>query len=96
MSRDQDVKDIVTQLQKLQIEQTALLTRLELLHESTDKGITETKREFVVRDRVLIKNPGLFTDNSGTVSKIGKRITVKGKNGRKIVRLAKNLTIYEK
>jgi transcription antitermination factor NusG len=94
MSKDEDVRDIVTQLQKLQLKQNTLISRLERLSESVPTNTTEptdAAREFAVGDRVRIKNPGLFRETSGTIVKIGKRITVQTKSGKKIIRAAKNI-----
>jgi transcription antitermination factor NusG len=102
MSNDPDVKDIIAQLQRLQIQQSTLLTRLGQLSQSgqrTDPPPNATRdatpnaaREFEVGDRVRIRNPGVFQPTKGTIIKIGaSRITVQARNGTKIVRAPKNL-----
>jgi hypothetical protein len=81
------VNDIVTQLEGLQIQQAALIGRLVRLSESGNG-----QREFVVGDRVRIRNPRLLQANRGRIVKIGKTlITVEARNGTKIVRARKNL-----
>jgi transcription antitermination factor NusG len=102
MSNDEDIKDIIAQLQSLQLQQAALIQRLERVSGSQDNGIpTRTKtvqvtREFAVGDRVQINNPGPFQATRGTITKIGNsRITVQARNGTKISRAPKNLTLED-
>ena len=109
MSSDSNVKEIIAQLQRLQLEQNVLILRLAHANEresgqgatnerESNHGATDTvippdaTREFVVGDRVRIKNPGRFQANNGTITKIGaSRITVQTKSGAKISRAPKNL-----
>jgi hypothetical protein len=96
MDRDQEIQDIVNQLERLQIQQSDLLQRLGRLSESEDNAtpLPTTAREFVVGDRVRIRNPGRLQPVRGTVTKIGRvRITVEARNGTKIVRAPKNLIL---
>jgi hypothetical protein len=105
-SNEEEIKNIVDQLQRLQLEQTELLTRLEHLNEETG-GRDETtaraagptsrnpKRELAIGDSVRIKNPTFLQANKGTITKINlatDRITVQTSSGAKIVRASKNLT----
>jgi hypothetical protein len=91
MSIDEEVKDIVAQLQRLQIRQTALITRLEEISETQNKNDNATQ-EFAIGDRVRIKNPRVLQANKGKITRIGEsRITVTTTNGTKIVRAPKNL-----
>jgi hypothetical protein len=61
----------------------------------TDRTKTSTddiNREFVLGDKVKIKNPNRFQPNKGKIIKIGKsRITVETASGGKITRAPKNL-----
>ena len=99
MSNKQDeIKDIVAQLQRLQIQETELLQRLERLNEADshtlELPVTQTKREFRIGDLVQITNPKPFQIKKGTIVKIGagtNRITVQSRNGTKIVRASSNL-----
>ena len=51
-------------------------------------------REFVIGDKVVIKNPNPFQTSKGTITKIGgKRITVTTQSGGKILRAPKNLAL---
>ena len=60
----------------------------------TPATVIET-REIAIGDRVKIRNPNPFQQDNGTVIKVGKcRITVQTKTGGKILRAAKNLSIY--
>ena len=94
MSDKDKVQDIITQLQRLSIRQSALLERLEQLSESST-------RAFRVGDQVDITNPGLTQPDWGTIVRIGEtsdRITVLAKKGNKqvkIVRASRNLTLRE-
>jgi hypothetical protein len=50
--------------------------------------------EFVIGDKVRIKNPTRFQANRGVMTKIGSsRITVQTKSGNKILRAPKNLIL---
>jgi hypothetical protein len=93
MSNVQEIKDIVTQLQQLHIGQTKLLKRLAELNGSEDNN-NALERDFVIGDRVRIKNPRFLQPTGGTVSKVtAKRITVLAANGTSIVRAPKNITL---
>jgi transcription antitermination factor NusG len=103
MSNDEDIiKDIIAQLQSLQLQQAALIQRLERVSGSQDNGIptrtttVQVTRELAVGDRVRINNPGPFQATRGTITKIGNsRITVQARNGTKISRAPKNLTLED-
>jgi transcription elongation factor len=106
MSNEQDIKDIVAQLDRLQIQQSELLQRLDQLvgsgesNNATARSVqsvqSEITREFAIGDRVRIRNPGLLQAVRGTIIKIGaSRITVQARNGNKIVRAPKNLILEE-
>jgi hypothetical protein len=86
-----EVKDIVAQLQQLQIRESELLQRLERLSEAETPTVP---RVFAIGDLVIIKNPRPLQSNQGKIIKIGagtNRITVQTKNGSKIVRAPFNL-----
>jgi transcription antitermination factor NusG len=105
MNNDEEIQNIVSQLKRLQLEQTELITRLEQLNEGnrsakkerdTKPAPTITKRLFVIGDHVRILNPRPFQGNSGTIVRIGTetdRITILAKSGNKIVRSSKNITL---
>jgi hypothetical protein len=98
MRNGDEIKDIVAQLQRLQIQETELLQRLELLSaaDSNASASPITTREFVIGDLVQILNPGRLQAKRGTVIKIGvgtNRITVQAKNGSKSVRAPYNLNL---
>ena len=100
MSNDQEIKDIIAQLQELQVGQSKLLQRLGQLSGSKIKNNTVpqqiTVRNFAIGDRVRIKNPRFLQSASGTVSKINpQHITVTTANGSSIVRAPKNLILLE-
>jgi transcription antitermination factor NusG len=79
MSRE-EIRDIVTDLKNLQIEQDTLISRLERLSKSaTKETTTDATRELAVGDQVRIKNIGLFRETNGKIIKIGKRITILSK-----------------
>jgi hypothetical protein len=96
MSNDKDeIIEIVAQLQRLQIQESELLVRLERLsvtESQADNPPTQISREFRIGDLVHIKNPKPFQIKKGNIIKIGaNRITVQSKNGSKIVRAPSNL-----
>ena len=99
MDRNQDVKDIIIQLESLQIQQTTLIARLGRLSESAENNREATPalfttREFVIGDKVRIKNPRVLQSNKGTIVRVGdNRITVLAKNGTRIIRAPKNLIL---
>jgi dsDNA-specific endonuclease/ATPase MutS2 len=91
-----EIKDIVAQLKRLQIQETELLQRLEQLSEAdrNPSRSPDTTRGFVIGDLVQIKNPRPLQAKKGTIIKIGvatDRITVQAKNGSKIVRASSNI-----
>jgi hypothetical protein len=100
MSNRQDkIKDIVAQLQRLQLQETELLQRLEQLNDTDSLPIVLptvqlATREFKIGDLVQVKNPRPFQLKKGIIIRIGadtNRITVQAKNGSKIVRAPSNL-----
>jgi hypothetical protein len=98
MSNEQDIKDIVEQLERLQIRQTELVQRLARLTNSGNNNTTtersNTAHVFSVGDYVRITNPGLRQSDRGIITKIGNsRITVQDRNGTKILRAPKNLVL---
>jgi hypothetical protein len=91
-----EIKNIVSQLQRLQLQETELLQRLEFLNE-TETNATQSPiatRLFVIGDEVRIKNPRPLQPKKGKIIRIGvdtDRITVLAKNGSKVVRASSNL-----
>ena len=99
-----EIRDIVAQLKRIQITESTLLQRLEVLseasidHNRTDKHQSDTqgntKRGFEIGDKVRIVNPRPFQPRQGTIIKIGvitDRLTVLSDNGTKIIRSLSNL-----
>jgi hypothetical protein len=96
MSNDRDVRLIIQQLQDLQLQQAALVTRLGQLSESDNAAATstETNRVFVLGDRVRVLNPRRLQAKTGTIIKIGtNRITIRTTRGSTVVRAPKNLVL---
>ena len=98
--RNDRVQELIAQLNQLQIQQTALLVRLDsaIGNETALSGDfgqeTQEPRGFAIGDNVTIKNPNPFQSNEGTITKLGKRrVTVTTPTGKKILRAPKNLTI---
>jgi hypothetical protein len=98
--RNDRVQELIAQLNQLQLQQTALLQRLDtaISNETTLSGdIGQEAQEptgFAIGDNVTIKNPNPFQSNEGTITKLGKRrVTVTTPTGQKILRAPKNLTI---
>jgi hypothetical protein len=96
--REDDIKDIVEQLQRLQIQQDALIARLVDLsgsHETPAQATRvppDTSRALAIGDHVRIRNPARYQAVRGTIVRIGtSRITVQARNGSKIVRAPHNL-----
>jgi transcription antitermination factor NusG len=104
MAEDQEVKGIIEQLRRLQLQQTQLLSRLAFIHgtraesraNATEPTPPNVVREFAVGDRVRIKNPGPFQAHRGTIAKIGAhRITVRTRSGSRIQRAPHNIELTE-
>jgi ribosomal protein S17 len=98
MSKEQqdEIRDIVIQLQRLHLQESELLKRLERLNEADNYASNTpiTTREFVIGDVVQIKNPRPLQAKKGTIIRIvidTNRITVQAKNGSKIIRAPFNL-----
>jgi hypothetical protein len=96
--REDDIKDIVEQLQRLQIQQDTLIARLGELsgsHETPARATRvppDTSRALAIGDRVRVRNPGRFQAVRGTIVRIGtSRITVQARNRSKIIRAPHNL-----
>jgi hypothetical protein len=74
-NRQDEIKDIVAQLQRLQIQETELLRRLERLSETDSQTVevdaSEIEREFRMGDLVQILNPKPFDIKRGMIIKIG-------------------------
>ena len=99
-----EVQDLITELSRLQLQQTEVIARLERLTETKHRQTRtvspprptppETTREFAIGDRVRITNPRPFQATTGTVRKIGtNRITVRTASGSNITRAPKNLIL---
>ena len=98
-----EVQDLITELSRLQLQQTEVITRLTRLTETQHRETRtvsppprptppETTREYAIGDRVRITNPRPFQATTGTVRKIGtNRITVRAASGSNIIRAPKNL-----
>ena len=96
MSSDQSITDIVAQLNRLQLQQSELLTQLTRLSErdNTSVGVDDTQRDFQVGYYVRILNPRSFQANLGIRTKISaNRITVKTAEGSKIIRAFHNIVL---
>jgi hypothetical protein len=92
----EEIEDIVSQSQNLQIRESELLQRLERLNEANrnTSGTPIATRVFVIGDIVRIKNPRPLQAKQGTIIRIGvdtDRITVQTKNGSKIVQASCSL-----
>jgi hypothetical protein len=105
---NEEIKDIVERLQRLQIEQSSLIDRLSRATEDRPNVIynepatrttipidTTAPRSFVIGDRVSVLNPGLLQQNIGNVFKITRsnRIYVRTDNGNTLWRASKNLSL---
>jgi hypothetical protein len=99
-NRNDEIQDIVSQLQRLQIQESELLQRLERLSEadSHTAGSPTQTWDFRIGDLVQINNPKPFQIRKGNIIRIGAdtdRITVQSRNGSKVVRASSNLTLIE-
>jgi hypothetical protein len=90
-----EIKDIVAQLKRLQIQETELLQRLEQLSQAdrNPSRSPDTTRGFAIRDLVQMKNPRPLQAKKGTITKIGvatDQIVAQAKNGSKTVGASSN------
>jgi hypothetical protein len=98
------VKELIEELTKLQIAQTAVLTRLVQSLESLEPNanttgttageVNDPDRPLEIGNKVTVLNTGRFRlrrDTVCTVIRIGERVTVQMPAGTKIVRAAHNL-----
>jgi hypothetical protein len=105
MSND-EIKDIVSRLQTLQIEQSSLIERLARVTEGRpnvvlDERTTRTTipvgtatSPFGIGDTVRVRNPGLLQQATGTVTKVtDTRVYIRTPNGGTLWRAPKNLII---
>jgi hypothetical protein len=99
MSNEQDeIKNIVAQLKRLQTQESELLQRLERLSEAERQPAASPTptRDFEIGDLAKTKNPNRFQIREGIVTRTGAgadRITVQSRNGSsKVVRASFNLT----
>jgi hypothetical protein len=98
MNTQDEIGDITAELQRLQIQESRLLKRLERLNSSNatvSPSTPSTQRAFVIGDLVTIKNPRPLQAKQGTITKIGvgtDRIAVLARNGAKIIRSSLNLS----
>jgi hypothetical protein len=100
--RDDDIKDIVDQLKRLQIRQDALISRLGELSVSNDstpttaRATTVTARSFAIGDRVRIRNPNREQAKRDVVINITANcITVQDRLGGKIIRAPHNIFLND-
>jgi hypothetical protein len=104
---EREIEELVNQIQRLQIEQTELITRLTRERAVPAVGAaqgtaalqttaTTRPRPFRIGDRVKIRNPRIYQPSTATVTKIGAvQITVTTRNGVKIYRIPENLILIE-
>ena len=101
-----EIRDIVEQLQRLQIQQASLVDRLSRAAETLPNVVndepdnrraripTDNPRQFAIGDRVRINNPRILQQPTGTVIRITEaRMTVQTSNGGTVTRTPKNLTL---
>ena len=97
--QDEQEKELVTELLKLQIRQTEILNLLVNPQATATEGEGETTdRPLRVGDQVRVLNPPggfnvkrIYRDTVCTVIRVGDRITSLAPNGYKIIRSAHNL-----
>ena len=102
MSKDAEVQAVIELIKALNLQQTALISRLERLSAERGEQTTTVQRtvptviaprEYQIGDEVQILNPRRLQSFKGRIIKIGAtRITVKAPNGSTIVRAPKNIS----
>jgi hypothetical protein len=99
--RSKGIKDIVEQLQRLQLQQDDLLARLHRASSSPNSGQATTRatrvppdaaKALVIGDNVKVRNPRASQANRGQTGSIGRsRIIIKTSNGSRIIWAPHNL-----
>jgi hypothetical protein len=103
--RSEDIKDIVEQLQRLQLQQDDLLARLHRASSSPNSGQATTRatrvppdaaRALVIGDNVKVRNPRAFQANRAKTVSMGRsRIIIETSNGSRIIRAPHNLYLAD-
>ena len=101
-----EVKEIVSRLQRLQIEQSSLIDRLARVTENQPNIVIDepatratipigtTTSSFNIGDRVRVKNPGLLQQGTGSVYKVtDTRVYIRTPNGNTLYRAPKNIAL---
>jgi hypothetical protein len=98
MDKEDDIDSLLDELNKLRIQETKIIERIvQVRNDNSDNNETtktnrkNTNEEIRIGDTVRILNPRRFQESTGTVSRIGKRITITPRLGIKIVRDPKNV-----
>ena len=84
------IEELTEHLRELNIQQDKAIRELEVLTKT--KTVDAEGNELRVGDPVYINNKSKFVEKRGTITRIGKLISIKLKTGQTTTRKAKNVT----
>ena len=92
---NKDETEILTaRLHELELQQRAITRELQDIRTTIQESKQEaTSKEIAVGSRVRLKTPGQFKCNTGTVTRIGKLVSIQLDTGRITTRKTENLEI---
>jgi hypothetical protein len=96
MAEEEKIEQLTKQLKDLNLVQEGIIRELETLT-NRDKKKNKvntpdaTGAELLVGNRILVVNRGLFRERSGTVTKIGKLVSIRLDRGQTTTRKSTNL-----
>jgi transcription antitermination factor NusG len=89
---DKKIEQLTNRLKQLNIEQEGVIRELEkLTNTSKPKTPDAEGSELLIGDKVRITNKGLFKEKRGTVTKIGKLVSITLDSGQTTTRKSTNL-----
>jgi hypothetical protein len=90
---DKNIEQLTKRLKELNLEQQGIIRELETLTSNKAQPRTPDSEgsELVVGDKVRLTNKGLFRERNGTVTKIGKLVSIRLDTGQTTTRKSTNL-----
>jgi hypothetical protein len=99
MRRDEEIKELIQQIGRLQIQQSTLVTRLSRLNRQVqdESRAQDDIRTFSIGDKVRVRNPKMDQASKGKIIRItDSRITMEARNGEKVWRAPSNFILEER
>lgn len=89
---DKRIEELTEHLRILNIQQDRAIRELETLTKTTDKTVDAEGNTLQIGDAVHINNKSKFVERQGTITKIGKLISIRLKTGQTTTRKSKNIS----